>query len=85
LPRSDPNIVVPCEKIELGVDVCTFELVNEVRNKGYAVLVLSGQTVQASVVDAHSQRTILLFAKTTGEPPGDCDDQMKPLLSMSSR
>jgi hypothetical protein len=63
LTRSDPNVVVSCVKIELGVDVRTFELVNKVRNEGYGVLVLSGQTVEASIVDAHLQRTILLFCE----------------------
>jgi hypothetical protein len=63
LTRSDPNIVISCTKVKLGVDVRTFELVDEVRNEGYRVLVLSGETVQASVVDEHSQRTILLFCE----------------------
>jgi hypothetical protein len=54
LTRCDLNIVITRMKIKLGVDVRTFELVNEIRNEGYGVLVLSCETVQASIVDGHS-------------------------------
>jgi hypothetical protein len=55
LTRHDLNIVITCVKVELRVDIRTFKLVNEVRNEGYGVLVLSCETIQSLIVNAHSQ------------------------------
>jgi len=85
MASHDASIVVARIEIKLGVDLGAAELVEEVCDEGDLVPILSSDLVEVPEVYAKWQGTILLLEKRTGVPAGDCNDQMNPLLSMSSR
>src|SRR5882672_85993 len=82
---GNANIVVASAQVELGIDLGTAELVQEVGNKQDWVLILPCELVEVPEVDTELQVPSFFFANRTGAPAGDWDDRMKPLPSMSSR
>ena len=50
-------------EVELGVDLCTAQLVEEVGDEGDWVLILLSDLVEVSEVDTESQCAILLLHK----------------------
>ena len=59
----DMNIVVASTEVELGVDLCTAQLVEEIGDEWDQVLILPCDLVEVSEVDTESQGTILLLGK----------------------
>ena len=55
MARCDPDVIEPSAKIEFGVDVHAFELVNKIQNERYRVLVLLCDAIQPSVVNTYPQ------------------------------
>ena len=50
-------------EVELGVDLCTAKLVEEVCDKGDQVLILSSDLVEVPEIDTESQGAIFLLGK----------------------
>ena len=46
----DMHIVIPSADVEFGVNVCTTEVCDEIRDKGKGVLVTDGIIVDMSIV-----------------------------------
>ena len=57
------NIVVASMEVELGVDLCTAKLVEEVGNEWNRVPILPCDLVEVSEVHTESQGAILLLSK----------------------
>ena len=66
----DPDVVVTPTDIELGEDLCSFELVYKVRGKGEGVGIPNGVLIQVVVVLAWAETAILLFHKEEGSGLG---------------
>ena len=64
----DANIVVASMKVELGVDLGTAQLVEEVGEEGNWVVILLGDLVQVPEVHAESEGAILFLGKEDGGP-----------------
>jgi len=62
----DVNIVVASMEVELGVDLCTAQLVEEVGDEWDWVPILPCDLVEVSKVDKESQGAILLLSKEDG-------------------
>ena len=56
-----PDLMVPRAKIDLGEVLGSLKLIHEFVNSGNGIPVLNGIFVECSIVDAHSQCTILLL------------------------
>src|SRR5882724_5614007 len=63
MARCDTNIVVASTEVELGVDLCAAQLVEEVGNKWNWVSILSSDLVEVSEVNTESQGAVLLLSK----------------------
>ena len=59
----DANIVVASTEVELGVDLCTAQLVEEVDDKGNRVAILLGDLVQVPEVHAESESAVFFLGK----------------------
>ena len=53
-------------EVELGVDLCTAQLVEEVGDEGNQVVILLGDLVQVPEVHTESEGAILLIGKVDG-------------------
>jgi len=60
-------------------------LEHEVGDKGDQVLILLGDLVKVPKVNTESQAAIFFLGEEDRCTVGDCDDQMNPLPSMSSK
>ena len=61
--RGNANIVVTGTQVKFGVDFGRAELVNEVCDQWYGVLILSGNLVEVPKVDTEPKGAIFLFGK----------------------
>jgi|SRR5882724_3445152 len=61
----DANIVVASVEVELGVNLCAAELVEEVCDEWDWVPILPSDLVEVSEVNTESQDTIILLGKET--------------------
>src|SRR5882724_4105382 len=61
--RCDTNIVVARAEVELGVDLCAAQLVEEVGDEWNRVPILSRNLVEVPEVHTESQGTVLLLCK----------------------
>jgi len=61
--HCDVNIVVASTEVELGVDLCAAQLVEEVGNKWNWVSILPSDLVEVSEVYTESQGAVLLLNK----------------------
>src|SRR5882724_1776018 len=61
MARCAPNIVVASTKVELSVDLCAAQLVEEVGDKWNRVPILSSNLVEVTEVHTESQGAILLL------------------------
>ena len=61
--HSNMNIVVARMEVELGVDLCTAQLAEEVGNKWNWVSILPSDLVEVSEVYTESQGAIFLLSK----------------------
>jgi len=58
--HCDMNIVVASMEVELGVDLCAAQLVEEIGNEWNRVAILLSNIVEVSKVHTESQGSILL-------------------------
>ena len=79
------NIVVASMEVELGVDLCTAKLVEEIGDKWNWVPILLHDLVEVSEVNTESQGAMLFLEKRTGALPGDWDNWMNLLPSILLR
>src|SRR5882724_560151 len=63
MARCDMNIIVASAEVELGVDLCAAQLVEEVGNEWNWVLILLSDLVEVSEVHTESQGAVLLLSK----------------------
>jgi len=66
-------------EVELGVDLCTAQLVKEVGNEWNWVSILLSDLVEVSEVHTELQGAVLLLSKRMGALPGDCGRSDEPL------
>jgi len=60
------NIVVASMEVELGVDLCAAQLVEEIGNEWNWVLILLSDLVEVLEVHTESQGAVLLLSKEDG-------------------
>src|SRR5882724_2705389 len=63
MARREANIVVASMEVELGVDLCTAQLVKEVGDEWNLVPILSSNLVEVPEVHTELQGTVLLLRK----------------------
>jgi len=63
MAHCDTNIVVASTEVELSVDLCAAQLVEEVGDKWNRVPILSSNLVEVTEVHTESQGAILLLRK----------------------
>ena len=66
MAHCDANIVVASVKVELNVDLCTAQLVEEIGDKWDQIPILLCDLVEVSEVHTESQSAILLLSKEDG-------------------
>jgi len=71
MASCNANIVVASAEVELGVDLCAVQLVEEIGDKWNWVLILLSDLVEVSEVNTELQGAILLLHKETGALPGN--------------
>ena len=59
--HCDANIVVASMEVEIGVDLCAAQLVKEIGDEWYWVLIFSCDLIEVAKFDTESQGTILLL------------------------
>src|SRR5882724_13153681 len=64
--HCDVNIIVASVEVELGVDLCTAQLVKEVGNKWNQVSILPSDLVEVLEVHTEFQGAVLLLSKEDG-------------------
>jgi len=78
------NIVVASTEVKIDVDLCTSKLVEEVCDQWDQVLILPNDLVEVLEVNTEFAGCCPFFLAKEQVHPGNWDDQMNPLPSISS-
>src|SRR5882724_787686 len=71
-------------EVYLGIDACFSGAVQQVRDQGKRVMILLGDFVQTTEVNAETESAVFFLSKKDRAPYGDCVGLMNPVARCSS-
>lgn len=76
----NPQLVITRPQVDLRKTSCTLKLVKQIVDSRHSILVLDGDTIKLTIVDAQAKRSILLLSKKSRCSPRRCTWTNKPQL-----